>query len=462
MIHNQTSRARSYLLGALSLVLTLVIQPVPAAGQSVPDPVRERLLNGLEILFWNRPGDANVLLKLRIRSGAAFDFAGRGGLMALLGDVLFPDPATREYVSEQLGGRLEVATDYDAIDVTISGKAGELERIVDLLRGAVVTPQLSPENVALVREARLKQLKAKPLTAPELADQAIAARLLGRFPYGHPASGTVETVAKIDRADLMLARERFLHPDNATLVVVGGVEKDRAMRALRQLIGPWIKSDRAVPNTFRQPEPPDARVLVLNQPGTTAAEVRLAVRGLARSDRDAGAASLVARVLRDRWKTATPDLSAVFVRHEAHTLPGIFVLGASAPAGSASQAVSSARQAMQSLSQSPPTLAELDRARHEVLEEMSGRTSQIESIAEVWLNIETFRLASHNTQANSIRDFTPADIQRVATRLFKDAPVATVVVGNSEQLKAGFERVEIHGESSESKTPRDPAPAKKP
>src|SRR5213080_4956373 len=143
-------------------LLLVVLVSARISAQTPPEPVREQLLNGLTILFWQRP-DANVLLKLRIRSGAAFDLAGKGGTMALLGDALFPDPTTREYVADQLGGKLDVTTSYDSIDITISGKAGELERIVELLRGALVTPPLTPENVARVRDARLKQLSERPL-----------------------------------------------------------------------------------------------------------------------------------------------------------------------------------------------------------------------------------------------------------------------------------------------------------
>ena len=67
-------------------------------AQSSPTPTRELLLNGLPVLYWQRPGDANLFMKLRLNSGAAFDLTGKAGTMALLGDALFPDPATREYV----------------------------------------------------------------------------------------------------------------------------------------------------------------------------------------------------------------------------------------------------------------------------------------------------------------------------------------------------------------------------
>jgi zinc protease len=456
MNHKTSGRPRFHLICALFMLLAL---GWPAAGQTIPEPTREKLLNGLTILLWQRPGDPEVLLKLRVNGGAAFDFAGKGGSMALLGDALFPDPTTREFITEQLGGRLEIVTDHDAIEVTISGKTSDLERLIDLLHGALVSTQLTPENVARVREARLKTLSEKAAMASDVADREIAARLFAKFPYGHPAGGTLETVTKIDRADLMLARERFLNADNAAEVVIGGVEKSRVMRALRQLLGPWSKSDRTVPATFRPPDAPDARVQVVDHPGATAAEVRLAVRGLARADRDYAAASLLAQILRTRWQAISPDLTSVFVRHEAHLLPGIFVFGASAPTATASKALASAQQLMKALAQSPPTIEEVERARNEILSGLSSRTSQTDSVADLWLDIETFKLTSHESQSNVIRSITPADVQRVAGRLFKDASPATVVVGNSALLRSGFDRaIEVRGEAAVGPG----SPAKKP
>jgi zinc protease len=454
---------RSYPQYFICLLLIAVVCG-QAGAQTFPEPEREQLLNGLKVLLWQRPGDANVLLRLRIHSGAAFDLAAKGGTMALLADALFPDPATPEYVTEQLGGKLEVTTSYDGIDITIAGKEGDFERLVDLLRGALVTNQLTPENVARVREARIKQLSDKRRSGSEVADQAIAARMFGSFPYGHPPGGTVESVSKIARADLMLARERFLNADNATLVVISGVGKLRVMRTLRQLIGPWQKADRTVPATFRQPAAPDARVLLLNQADATSAQVRLAVRGLARSDRDAAAASVLAQIVRARWQAALPDLSSTFTRHEAQALPGVFVLGASAPTASASKAITAAQQVLQALAQTGPTAVELDGARGEALADINRQASQPEPLAGIWLDVEGFKLAAANTQASSIGSLTVADIQRVAGRLFKDASMATVVVGNAEQLKTSLgSSVEVQNDKPAMKTAAEPAiPTKKP
>jgi zinc protease len=454
---------QSYFHYSICLLLVSVIC-ARAGAQTFAEPDQEQLLNGLKIVLRQQPGDPNVLLKLRINSGAAFDLAGKDGTMALLGDVLFPDPATREYVTEQLGGRLKVSTNYDGIDVVISGKASEFERIVELLRGALVTTQLTPENIARVREARIKQLSEKPSSAADIAERAIAARLFGNFPYGRSPGGNLESVSKIDRADLMLSRERFLNADNATLVVIGGVAKPRAMRTLRQLIGPWQKSDRMVPATFRQPSAPDARVLLLNQTGATTAEIRLALRGLARSDRDAAAATLLAQIVRARWQAAVPDLSSTFARHEAHALPGSFLMGASAPNAAVSKAIAAAQQILQVLAQNGPTVAEVESARLGMLTEINSRASQPESTADSWLDIETYKLASAKAQASAVSSLTVGDLQRVAGRLFKDASIARVVVGDSEQLKTTLGRsVELQNEKAVIKTAVDPVvPTRKP
>jgi predicted Zn-dependent peptidase len=458
-----TNRSRPYLYYSLCLVLVTVIS-ARSSAQTYPEPVREHLLNGLTVLFAQRPGDPNVLIKLRVESGAAFDLAGKGGTMALLGDVLFPDPVTREYVSEQLGGRLEVSTNHDAIDVTISGRANELERIVDFLRGAMVTPQITPENVIKIRETRLKQLSELANSASENADREIAARLFGNYPYGHSPRGTVESVSRIERPDLMFARERFLNANDATIVVIGGVDKGRVMRALRQLLGPWQQGNRTVPATFRQPNPPDARVLVIDQPGAGTAEVRLAVRGLARSDRDAEAASLLALIVRDRLRASSQELGTAFARHEAHDLPGMFVWGASVPNTSAAKAVTSARDVISSLAKTGPTAIEFEHARAEMFAEISRQNSQ-EDLAEVtadnWLLMELYKLTP---PANQIRSLTQADLQRVAGKLFKEPAQAAIVVGNAGLLKSSLGgTIEMRTARPEVKTTTETiTPARKP
>ncbi len=225
------------------------------------------------------------------------------------------------------------------------------------------------------------------------------------------------------------------------------------MRALRQLLGMWRKSESGVPATFRQPEAPDARTLLYDLPGTETAEVRLAARGLSRADKDYAAATLLALLARDRWQAAMPELarSAFFVRHEAHALPGIFVMGASVRAGDAARALETGRAVLKDLYTVTPTAAELAHARSEAVALLEKQNERPETIADAWLDRDTFKTGSLADQTRAIGSLTPADLQRVATRLFREAPVATVAIGSAERLRAELERtgkVELAGQSA--------------
>jgi zinc protease len=454
------------------LLLGLFLFPLSApiwAQSAAPEPTRQELLNGLKILFWQKSGDPNVLLKMRIHSGAAYDLAGKAGMMALLGDVLFPEAETRQYFTDELGGRLGVTSDYDAVTITMSGRSSGFERMIELLRNAVLATPLSPEIVAKLREARIQMLRDTNATPPSIADRAIAARLFGEFPYGRPAAGAVETVTRIDRGDLMQARERFLNADNATLVISGGLEERRTMRTLRQLLGNWRKSDRLVPPTFRQPDSPDPRTLIVHQPAIQDAEIRLAVRGLARADKDYIAANVLAAVARDRWQAALAGISKapVFVRQEAHTVPGMFVMGTSVRNPNAAKAIAAAQSVIRSLTVTPPTPSELEKARSELSSALTSQLSDPPSLIDLWLDAETFKLGGVNQQAGAIRTLTANDVHGVAVRLFKGKLTATAILGNYDEIKAGLgnlDKIELLGDPSITPATNKPTspPAKKP
>jgi zinc protease len=455
----------------LFLCLGSLVLPTPTTAQDASEPRREQLLNGLKVFLLPRPSDTEVLVKLRIQSGAAFDLTGKEGLMALLGDALFSDPTTRQYVTEELGGKLEITTDYDSINVTMTGHAAQFERLVELLRGALVSTQLSTEMVARLREARLKAVREVSVSPATVADRAIAARLFGSYPYGRVVDGTPESLARIERADLLLIRERFLNPNNATLAVVGGVQPPRAMRALRQYLGVWRKSDVEVPSTFRQPEAPDARTLVVDFAGVPDAEMRLAARGLSRTDRDSVAARVLAVLASERWRKNLPELKErpFFVSYVPHTLPGAFRLGASVPTPLAPRALEAARSALQSLVTTQAGTEELEFAKRETVAALNKtRPSETEMLADSWLDKELYGL-NYADEARAVGSLTAADVQRVASRLFGVGNrIASVVVGDAAQLRVELARtgeIEVFGASAAAPEPKPlatPTPTQKP
>lgn len=445
----------------LSLALGLFnFQSAPA--QPSPSPDRDQLLNGLRILFFPIPGSTTVTIKLRIHSGAAFDLSGRAGEMTLLGDLLFPDQATADYFNSESGGKLDVSVNYDSTTVTMVGKTSEFDNIIEVLRNGLISTQLTPEVIGKVRDGQIKILRETAVSPAVVADRAVSARLFGDFPYGRPVSGTPEDLGRVERADLMLARDRFLNSNNATLAIIGGVTKARAMRTLRQLLGPWRKSEGLVPTTFRQPTPPDPRALLIPAP-TEAAEIRIAMRGLSQLDPDNASASVLAKIFQYRWAAEFPDIARkpTSARSESHTLPGQFVIGTAIESAKVADAISSARKTLSSLIDTPPTANEIERARKEIFAEK--KQPGPESLGDPWLDMDTYHLTSPIDETTALNGVTPTSVQRVAAKLFKDSAKATVVVGDVTQLKSalqGHEGVEVLGEVTpppmKQKTPAKP------
>jgi zinc protease len=455
LLRNLSSSLR---LCAFAAIILFSVLPL-SAQTPVQQPERYQLLNGLRLIFFLKPGSPDVILKLRINSGAAFDLSGKSGQMALLGDLLFPDPATVDYFTDEMGGKLDVKVTYDSLTITMVGKADQLEHIVEVLRNALVATQFAPELVTKMRDARIKLLRDTIISPSEVADRAIAARLYGDFPYGRPASGSPEDVARVDRADVMQAQERFLNSNNATLAIIGGVTKPRAMKTLRQLLGPWRKSEQIIPTTFRQPNPPDTRTLIVNVPGPTV-ELRLAARGVSRSDTDYPIAMVLARVAQHRWQAMSPELAKqpVFVRSDAYVLPGALVMGAAVTELTVADSLAKARKVIESLMTTPATPDELERAKNELSGEAMTLQGKPEALADPWLDAETYRLSAPQDQMALLRAVTPADVQRVAQRLFNKT-IVSVVAGESAPLKAALQgryQYEVLGEIAA------PAPSQKP
>lgn len=451
----------TYLLGGSNIT---------AASGQTSEPEREELLNGLRILLWHRTGDQNVLMKLRIHSGAAFDLAGKAGGMALLGDILFPDSAIRDYF-EDMDGQIDVVTNHDSITITMLGHASEFERMTELLRTALVTPQITPENVDRVRNRRLEMIRATTDSPAALADRSIAARLLHDFPYARPYTGSLDSLAEVERADLMLAHERFLNPNNSTLAIVGGVERPRAMRALRQLLGVWRMSEKVVPATFRQPEDPDPRPLLVDAPNVGNAEIRLATRGLSRSDSEYISARILAVITKKRWESSAPELlkGSVSVRHLSYVLPGIFVMEASVNTAGISKAVESGQAVLRSLTESIILPTELQEAKKVILAELASRMANQDGMVEAWLDIDTYGLPPIAEQLKAAENVTGNDIKRTAERLFKKGGIGAVVVGDARLIRPELERtmkIEVpepanpRSSPPEAKTPNSPGTVK--
>lgn len=406
-------------------MLLLAVAGVSLGQSPSATPRQEKLLNGLRVLYWNTPGADKITLKLRIHAGSSFDPQDKEGVMTMLSDSFFPTSESRTFFRDELDGSFEVVANYDYIQFNTTSKSSDFLTLIETVAQAMANPDLGKEAVAALKTAQSAKVQEAEKNAAYVADRAVARKLFGTFPYGRPMMGTPASLQKIDFADLKFARDRLLTADNATLVISGTVEPSLALRAVRRYFGAWLKSDKKSPSTFRQPDAPDAAIVKVEMPGVSNSEVRYAVRGFARSSKEFATAEIYSRILQARLAEAVSKGAGTdaAVTHDEHILPGAFVFRYRSQASSPAFLSAGASPSLGSLLDRPVADSEFAAAKSEVLASVEKR-----DILDLWLDVETFRIASPSDELKSFQAVTLADVNSLSSRLAREPMAAAVVL----------------------------------
>ncbi len=411
-----------------AILIILMFASVSFAFAQAAEPRQDKLLNGLKLMVWANPKDEKVSFKLRIHSGSMFDTKTRIGTMALLADILFPTDQTKEYFEQDLEGSFAVTSNYDYIQIDASGKSDAFLSMLETIGTAVANPPITQENFVKVRNARVELIKELMKNPKYVADKAVAKRLLGDYPYGRPQEGTLEGFAKMDRFDLVTAKERFLTADNATLTISGNVEFKLALKASKQLFGGWKKADKIVPATFASPNDSIAEKLIVSSDLPEKNEVRYALRGIARKDKDYFAAKFLFDILTGREVISGENGGNYFIRSERNLLPSMIITGVSNLSDEVllkNETAKTAKELFGNKLFGEVTSAEFEKTRAKILAEIEKKPVQ-----EKWLDVETFKLNSVKEEIQNLNAVTLADVQRVSERLSKQ-PFVTVVLAKT-------------------------------
>ncbi|MBV9241467.1 MAG: insulinase family protein [Acidobacteria bacterium] len=397
------------------LVLMTAAVPVFTFAQQ---PRKESLLNGLKVLMFPNSGADKVWVRIRVHSGSAFDPQGKEGTMQLLAANFFPTEAAREYFKDELGGSLEITANYDYIEVDASAKPDSLIPMLETLSTDVANTVVDKDTTVKVKAdllAKVKQLESDP---NYIADRAAAHRLFGSFPYGRPMYGTEESLKKTDWTDVLDAKNRFLTADNATMAISGNFQTQRALQAIKRFFGGWMKADKKIPATFRQPDDPDTKELKIDSPGLDGVYRRWARRAPARVDADYAAAKIFASIISE-WRCRTSS------RFESLLLAGIWFDGTVTK--SDSPAVYSGPCPVVGLNVGPQSYAdfitESDVSGAKAL--LSSKASEQGGLERRWLDVDTYALASADEDAKRMNSVTLQDVRNFVKKL--DASPKTAV-----------------------------------
>lgn len=233
-------RRRASLL-LLVVVLASVVPPVTAA----PIAHREVMANGLVLLVAERPAVPIVAVRLFTAAGAIFDPTDRGGLAHLTGAVLTRGTAKHsgpaiDTAIESVGGSLEADTGREGLTASVAVLKRDLSLGLDLLSEVVLTPAFPDAEVIRKRaqiQAAIRRSEEDPGT---VATRALARLVFPNHPYGRPVEGTVDSVAKLTRDDVVAFYRQHARPDTSIVAVVGAVTLDEARREVAARFAGWV------------------------------------------------------------------------------------------------------------------------------------------------------------------------------------------------------------------------------
>ena len=254
---------------------------------ALPPLHEERLHNGATVIVARRPGVPLVAVRLVVRAGAALDPARGHGLANLVAQVARRGTARRSGPEiddqiESLGCELGAGSDEDATYFGLSAPSEFLPALLDVVVHLVTGPTFPAAEWERIRRREVAGL-AHLLDEPgAVADRAMIDAVYRGHPYGHPTDGRAAHLAALKRRDAVGFHRRWFAPAATTLVIVGAVEPEEALRLARKRLGRWRAEGDGPPPV--PPAPPVERaVLVVDKGDLTQSQVRVASPAMARA-----------------------------------------------------------------------------------------------------------------------------------------------------------------------------------
>jgi zinc protease len=260
MAFHSVLRSRLGLLGlALGLASALALVPfvrlhadspdieaIQKANHALYDGIREESLpNGLKIYMKPIPNSPLVTVMTVYKVGSADEDLSQTGLSHYLEHLMFKGteklmPGEIDKMTRSVGGQNNAYTTQDFtcfhFDFPASDWQVALGIEADRMRNLRIDEKHEFEQE---KDAVISELNGNEDEPWDLENKALLPILFGpKSPYGHPIIGQKAQV-KAATAEIIKAHyDKWYHPNNACLVIVGGFDPDKAMARVKELFGP--------------------------------------------------------------------------------------------------------------------------------------------------------------------------------------------------------------------------------
>lgn len=386
-------------------------------------------------------------LELQFKGGSSLEAPDKRGVVNLMTATLEEgagemDSKAFAEARDALAAGISFDSGADSVGVSAKFLTENRDQAIELMRAALVNPRFDQDAVDRVREQVLSNLRANEKDPGTLASEKFDALAFGDHPYATTGDGTIETVTKLTRDDVVAAHKAALARDRVFVAASGDITAEELGKLLDRLLGDLPATGAPQPDTAPWLLPPGVTVVDFPTPQST---VFFGQLGIPRDDPDffpafilnevIGGGRFTARLMTEvrEKRGLTYGIGTYLVNMEhADMLLGQF----SASNDKVAEAIKVVQQEWGRLVSEGVTPEELETTKTYLTGSYPLRFDGNGPIASilVGMQMDGMPIDYVTTRNAKIEAVTAEDIKRVAARLFKPEALQFVVVGQPEGM----------------------------
>jgi len=432
-------------------------QAPPAIGAPVapalPAPAEKTLANGLRVIVAHSSDLPLVTADLTVRTGAWADPQGLAGAAGMTADMLTEGTKTRSARQvareiEALGATLSSAGGLESASVTLNAMPENLTAAMAVMADVARNPAFAADELERQRQLALDGLQVAYRQPGTVASYATAPVLYAGTPFGHVATGTPASIARIQPPDMQRLHAAYYRPDNAVLVLTGDLTPEAGFALAEKAFGDWARpADKAPAQPVITPKT-TPRAVAVDTPGSGQAAVTVVRPAIPRSDPAYYTGQLTNSILGGGYSArlnaeirvkrglsygASSSLSA-------RRTTGAFTARAQTKNESTAEVLTLIRAEMARLAAAPAGAEEI-KARKSALVGAYGRAlATTDGLADVLGDLALYDLPLDEIgrYTGRIEAVTPAQVQAFAGKVLSPQGASVIVVGDAKTFGAAL------------------------
>lgn len=208
-------------------------------------PERAVLSNGVTVVVQETSFSPAVTLSVAVRAGGLYEPDALTGLAWFTGRVLDRGTAARsaDAIAEALDDRgvtLKPSTSRHLITLSCTCLSEDFAEVLGLVADVARHAAFHAEEIEKRRAETVTSIR-QDQDSPGIRASEMLQTLLygGEHPYGRPAKGTIGTVEKFTRADLIAHHAARFAPSATMVIVAGDVRVPEAITLVDRAFGDW-------------------------------------------------------------------------------------------------------------------------------------------------------------------------------------------------------------------------------